>query len=279
MSNPTVFITSQGTRYLKEPGVVLLSKPSVDLSGMTDFLDDLDFGDYLNDPIDLPSGAQLCKTAGQLCYMSFGEKRTKNIDAEKYFNNILSSSHGSVLEHANYSFLLYGISRSLTHELITHRLLSKSQVSQRYISGKMLRFVERPEYQNNEVLHLMFEKRINQAIWEYLTIATLLAERQEAGEAILSAEAKTDLRKKINQAARSCLPNETEAPTIVTTNIRAWRHIIEARASEHAETEIRAVAMKVFYLLQATEPILFADYDVVYLADGTEAVRTKYRKV
>jgi len=279
MSNPTVFITSQGTRYLKEPGVVLLSKPFVDLSGMAAFLDDLDFGDYLNDPTELPSGTQLCKTAGQLCYMSFGEKRTKNIDAEKYFHNIISSGHHSVLEHANYTFMLYGVSRSLTHELVRHRMFSYSQVSQRYISGKMLRFVERPEYQNDEMLHKIFEDRIDRVSSEYASLAYGLLLRQEAGEDILSAELKTDLRKKVNQAARSCLPNETEAPIVMTGNIRAWRHFLEMRASEHAETEIRAVAMKVFYLLQATEPILFADYEVVYLADGTEAVRTKYRKV
>jgi thymidylate synthase (FAD) len=279
MSNPTVFITSQGTRYLKEPGVVLLSKPFVDLSGMAAFLDDLDFGDYLNDPTELPSGTQLCKTAGQLCYMSFGEKRTKNIDAEKYFNNIISSGHHSVLEHANYTFMLYGVSRSLTHELVRHRMFSYSQVSQRYISGKMLRFVERPEYQNDEMLHKIFEDRIDRVSSEYASLAYGLLLRQEAGEDILSAELKTDRRKKVNQAARSCLPNETEAPIVMTGNIRAWRHFLEMRASEHAETEIRAVAMKVFLSLHATEPILFADYEVVYLADATEAVRTKYRKV
>jgi thymidylate synthase (FAD) len=278
MSNPKVFTTSQGTRYLKEPGVVLISKPSVDLSGMADFLDDLDFSEYLLD-WSLSPGAQLCKTAGQLCYMSFGEKRTKNVDAEKYFNHIKEAHHGSVLEHANYSLLLYGVSRSQTHELITHRFLSKSQVSQRYVSGNLLRFVERPEYQDDEELHTMFEERIDRTFNEYHIIADRLLERQKAGSKLLSAEYKTDLRKKVNQTARSVLPNETEAPSIVTTNIRAWRHIIEARAHAGAEIEIRALAMKVFHILQATEPILFADYEVVYLADGTEAVRTEYRKV
>jgi len=279
MSNPTVFTTSQGTRYLKEPGVVLLSRPSVDLSGMSAFLDGLGCSEYLNDPTNLPSGTQLCKTAGQLCYMSFGEKRTKNDNAEKYFEHIKEAYHGSVLEHANYSVLLYGVSRSQTHELITHRFLSKSQVSQRYVSGNLLRFVERPEYQDDEELHAMFEERIDKTFKEYHIIAGKLLERQKAGNKILIADIKTDLRKKVNQAARSVLPNETEAPCIVTTNIRAWRHIIESRAHIGAEIEIRALAMKVFHLLQSTEPILFADYTVEGLADGTEAVRTEYRKV
>lgn len=278
MSNPTVFTTSQGTRYLKESGVVLISRPSVDLSGMADFLDDFGFSEYLLE-WSLSPGAQLCKTAGQLCYMSLGEKRTKNADAEKYFDNILLSGHGSVLEHANYTFMIYGVSRSLTHELVRHRMFSYSQVSQRYISGKMLRFVERPEYQNDEMLHKIFEDRIDLVSVEYAAVADHLIHMQKIGEAILNAEHKTDLRKKINQAARSCLSNETEAPIVMTGNIRAWRHFLEMRASEHAEIEIRAVAMKVFHILQSTEPILFADYEVVHLADGTSAVRTEYRKV
>ena len=191
----------------------------------------------------------------------------------------MSSRHGSVLEHVFLSLLFYGMSRSESHELVTHRFLSKSQVSQRYVSGKMLRFVERPEYQDDQELHWMFEKRIDQAVWEYDYIAEKLLEKQKAGSKLLSAEYKTDLRKKVNQAARSILPNETEAPIIVSTNVRAWRHIIEERASSHAEIEIRQLAMKVFCVLREVEPILFSDYTLEQLGDGTQAVSTPYRKV
>lgn len=279
MNSPTVYTTSQGTRYLKEPGVVLISRPSVDLSAMEPFLENLGFSEYLNDPTELPSGTQLCKTSAQLCYYSYGPQRTKNADAEKYFDHIKEAYHGSVLEHANYGLLLYGVSRSQTHELITHRFLSKSQVSQRYVSGNLLRFVERPEYQDDQELHTMFEERIDRTFKEYHVIADKLLERQKAGSKILSADVRTDLRKKVNQAARSVLPNETEAPCIVTTNIRAWRHIIEARAHAGAEVEIRALAMKVFHILQSIEPILFADYAIETLSDGTSALGTEYRKV
>lgn len=279
MSNPTVFQTQSGTRYLKEPGVVLIAKPAVDLSGMRDFLADFGCEDYLDDPTELTSGTQLSKVAGQLCYMSFGEKRTWNKDAQKYFENILSSRHGSVLEHVFLSLLFYGMSRSESHELVTHRFLSKSQVSQRYVSGKYLRFVERPEYQDDEELHQRFEDRIDGDYNEYHYIAEKLFEKQLAGNKLLSAEHKTDLRKKVNQAARPVLPNETEAPMIVSTNVRAWRHIIEERASEHAEVEIRQLAMKVFYCLKEAEPMLFSDYVVEELDDGTQAVSTPYRKV
>src|SRR5579884_2875786 len=101
-----------GVLYLVQPGVVLLARPSLEMGTLAGFL---------HDPTSLPDGAQLCKVAGQVCYMSFGPKRTFNAQADRYFNNLKSSGHGSVLEHANFSFLLYGISRSVTHELIRHR--------------------------------------------------------------------------------------------------------------------------------------------------------------
>ena len=67
-----------------------------------------------------------------------------------------------MLEHATFSFLCYGISRSNTHEIVRHRAgTAYSQLSQRFVSGKVLRFVERPEYRNHPSLHKRFEERIN----------------------------------------------------------------------------------------------------------------------
>lgn len=139
--------------------------------------------------------------------------------------------------------------------------------------------MERPEYQNVPDLHERFLKRIDAAALEYENIAKRLIELQTSGEQILSAEAKTDLRKKVQQCARSVLPNETEAPIVVTGNVRAWRHFIEMRANEHAETEIREVAFRIFLCLVLVESILFDDYEIKKLSDGTHAVTTKYRKV
>lgn len=279
-----VLITEQGTPYLQQPGVHLIAKPHVALQSLRDFLEgfppELEFPTYLDDPTPLPPGTQLCKAAGQLCYASFGPRRTKNVAAEQYFKNIKESGHGSVLEHANFTFLFYGISRSVTHELVRHRAgFSYSQISQRYVSNKVLRFVERPEYVNDPKLHALFIERIDRAAKEYDEIAEMLIQRQKEGVEILSAEARTDLRKKVQQTARSVLPNETEAPIVVTANARAWRHFLEMRANPHAETEIRALAFNTYLCLAAADPILFGDYEIVAVPDGTYAVDTQYRKV
>lgn len=279
-----VLHTDGGTPYLQEPGVVLLALPAVDTRGMGAFLGGFDpaleFPAYLDDPTTLPPAEHLCKTAGQVCYASFGPKRTWNEQAEKYLLNIKSSGHGSVLEHANFSVLVYGVSRSLTHELVRHRAgTAFSQLSQRYVSGRVLRFVERPEYRADPELHRLFCARIDNAAGGYARLTEMLLERQKAGGQILSAEARTDLRKKVQQCSRSLLPNETEAPLVMTANARAWRHIIEMRASPHAELEIREMAVRAYRVLREAAPILFGDYEERELPDGTCVVETQYPKV
>jgi thymidylate synthase (FAD) len=278
-----VYRTRAGTTYLRVPGVVMLARPRTNVAGLGGFLEgfdpDLGFPAYVEDPTWLPDSSQLCKTAGQLCYASFGPRRTTNENAAAYFERLTSAGHGSVLEHANFSFLLYGISRSVTHELVRHRAgVGISQISQRYVSGRVLRFVERPEYQDDPELHVLFEERADRAAAEYEAMADRLLERQKSGAALLDAEHKTDARKKVQQTARSVLPNETEAPMVFTGNVRALRHIIEMRADGHAESEIRNLAARLFLCLATADPILFGDYELQSLPDGTFEVKTEYRK-
>ncbi len=277
--------TSGGRYYLRRPGVAVLSKPSAPaikvLEGFLKGFDgSLQFDDYMADPQELAPAESLSKIAGQACYASFGPKRSKNSEADKYFENIVSSGHGSVLEHANFSFLLYGISRSLSHEWVRHRAgWAYSQLSQRYVSGRVLRFVERPEYQDDEVLHARFEKRIEYFASEYEFLAKYLLGLQVKGKGVLSAQTKTDLRKKVQQVARSVLPNETETLMVTTGNVRALRHVATMRASEHAEVEIREASFRVFICMALLAPSLFRDYEVVDYSDGTRGVKTNYPKV
>ncbi|MDP8947945.1 MAG: FAD-dependent thymidylate synthase [Actinomycetota bacterium] len=279
----SVYRTGAGTPYLRAPGVVLLARPRTNVAGLAGFLEGFDpelgFPAYLDDPTRLPDSSQLCKTAGQVCYSSFGPRRTTNENAAAYFERLTSAGHGSVLEHASFSFLLYGISRSVTHELVRHRAgVGFSQTSQRYVSGSVLRFVERPEYQSDEELHRLFEERVDRAAAEYGEMADRLLERQEGGNSMLSADYRTDARKKVQQTARSLLPNETEAPMVFSGNVRALRHIVEMRADAHAESEIRNLAVRIFLCLFTADPILFGDYRIGELPDGTFTVTTEYRK-
>jgi thymidylate synthase (FAD) len=66
---------------------------------------------------------------------------------------------------------------------------------------------------------------------------------------------------------------------VMTGNIRSWRHVIEMRASEHAEYEIRRVAYLIYKCMKEAEPILFSDYEEIESKDGVPIITTKYRKV
>ena len=285
---PKAHRTAGGVVYFTEPGVLLLSRPTFNNLSIEAFLEqfpeELQFEQYVDDQsigtVFREHGAELIKTAGQLCYMSFGPNRTKNVEAQKYINNILSSGHGSVLEHAQYSLLLWGAGRDFTHELVRHRAgVAFSQVSQRYVDGKVLRFVERPEYKDDPLLHESFENRIDRTVREYDDMARRLTARQTSGDAQLTSEKKTEMRKKVNQAARSLLPNETEAPIVMSGNIRALRHICEMRAAGAADVPIRNVTTRIFLCMQRIEPTLFADYKLLEMPDGTFCVSTDWRKV
>lgn len=283
-------MTKEGAAYFEEPGVSLLGRTMFFKGGLEPFIngfpEELGFGGYLDDEEitsasgDPEDGTELIKTAGQICYMSFGPNRTKNKDAQTYIDNILKSGHGSVLEHAQYNFLIWGADRAFTHELVRHRAgAGFSQVSQRYVDGKTLRFVERPEYQADDWLHNKFEARIDRATLEYNELAAYLAERQAQGDLQLSGEKRTELRKKVNQCARSSLPNETEAPIVLSMNARAFRHICEMRASGAADVPIRQVTTRLFLIGQFLEPKLFNDYKLLEFEDGTNGVTTDWRKV
>lgn len=275
--------TKNGTPYLQQSGVSVIATTNTNIDNAREFLDgfskDLEFQNYLNDASITESPAGLTKFAGQLCYMSFGPKRTTNSNTQKYINHIIESGHGSVLEHASISFLLWGVSRSCIFELVRHRVgTAFSQVSQRYVGGKTLRFVERPEYQNDTLLHSNFETRIDVIALQYHELTEKLISLQQDGSLDLSAEAKTDLRKKVQQVARSILPNETEAPLVFTVNIRALRHIIEMRNSPHAETEISRLFHKIFLCAKQVSPYIFNDYSIKQINNDNYVI-TDYRKV
>jgi thymidylate synthase (FAD) len=77
-------------------------------------------------------------------------------------------------------------------------------------------------------------------------------------------------RKQARQAARSVLPNATETKIVVSGNYRAWRHFVAMRATEHADVEIRELAVACLRELQRVAPNAFADFAIAGLDDGTE---------
>ncbi len=66
----------------------------------------------------------LVEFAGRGCYQSWHKPSPATSTNEGYIRHILEMQHYSVIEHAGFTVMLTGISRSCSHELVRHRHLS-----------------------------------------------------------------------------------------------------------------------------------------------------------
>ena len=231
---------------------------------------------HFESPADVPwdtdtdGGQALAEFAGRACYQSWTKPNPKTATNAGYLDHILQVGHLSVLEHGSVSFYLSGISRSLTHELIRHRHFSYSQLSQRYVPERDARMVEPDVIAADPELHERFQAAADAAQSAYDDLLEGLEKK------FADVANPTLRRKQARQAARSVLPNATETRIVVTGNYRAWRHFIAMRASEHADVEIRALAIECLKQLKEKAANVFADFQITKLDDGTEVASSPY---
>jgi thymidylate synthase (FAD) len=217
-------------------------------------------------------GERLAEFAGRLCYMS--QHNPAGRETHEYLENIKRQGHGSVLEHANYSLLLEGVSRSLTHELVRHRAgFAYSQLSQRYVDESHAAFVVPPAVIGDEPLEAVWRTQMEAAQHAYTSLVAQLMERYGW------VADKVHRRKMAREAARAVLPNATETKIVVTANARAWRTMFELRTGEGAELEIRRAAIAMLRLLSAAAPSFFSDFTIYVADDRREAARVTHHKV
>jgi thymidylate synthase (FAD) len=213
---------------------------------------------------DADGGEALTEFAGRACYQSWSKPNPRTATNAGYLRHIIDVGHFSMLEHASVSFYITGVSRSCTHELIRHRHFSYSQLSQRYVPETESRVVVPPGMEDDDELRSILTEAADASRATYDDLLDKLeAKFADQPNALLR-------RKQARQAARAVLPNATETRIVVTGNYRAWRHFIAMRASEHADIEIRRLAIACLRLLVDVAPAVFGDFDITTLADGTE---------
>ena len=121
------------------------------------------------------------------------------------------------------TFLLDGVSRALTHQLVRHRLLSFSQESQRYVS-------------------------LDKGGWYPIVpsaIASKTQARQIVDETWRASERGYEQLRELGirkEDARYLLPNATSTTIMVSGSIAAWRDVFGQRCAPDAQWEIRDVA-------------------------------------
>lgn len=189
----------------------------------------------------------LIEYSGRLCYMS--QHNPGNKGTTQYIENILEMGHGSVLEHANFSLLLEGVSRSCSHEIVRHRAgCAYSQLSQRFVGGWPDIVMPPAVVALSELQQGAWRRGVDRVLHEYATQMDILQ--------------NTGLRgKQLKEAARGLLPNCVATKLVMSANARAWRHIIELRCSPGADAEIRRLFLAVLGVLKGEAPAVFGDFD------------------
>jgi thymidylate synthase (FAD) len=205
---------------------------------------------------ELPRASEmLIEFAGRVCYRSSEPGLNPNVtrirtEQDQYFENLLKSFHGSVLEHANYSFVFRGVSRVFTHELVRHRAGSAfSQESLRYVRLTDIGFRVPPALEpiRDQVLSLV--ERLEEF---QLTAAEELGLDEEG--------LPFSVKKEVTSALRRLAPIGLSTDIVWTANVRTLRHVIEMRTARGAEEELRMVFDEVGKLMRAEAPNLFQDF-------------------
>lgn len=260
-------------KIVTEPEVYVVGRQTVNAAEVQRFLDEHD----TSWNTETEKGAEfLTEMAGRVCYMSFGSKQGRRSNSE-YMSNIIDSGHGSVLEHGVWNFIIAGVSRTFTHELIRHRAgWGYSQLSQRYVDESTADFVEPDIIAGDPDAHQLWLKTIESSHRAYCDLVERLTALVDDQYPALS---RTSKRKMARQAARSVLPNATETKIFVTANARALRHFVELRGGAGADPEIRKVAVKMLEIMRGEAPNIFSDFEVVTLEDGSQGVSTGHHKV
>jgi thymidylate synthase (FAD) len=208
---------------------------------------------------------RIVEAAGRTCYLSFANPSGR--DTSDYIRNLIRQGHESVLEHVSWTFLLAGVSRAFTHQLVRHRAgFSYSQLSQQYVDHRSIRFVVPAELQGHPELLVSWKS----AVLAQRNIYVELVESLDRSPSSLKSREKL---RSMRSAARSVLPNCVEAVIAVTANARAWRHFLEVRGATEGDIEMRRVCALLFDVLKQDAPDIFFDFSQKSLVDGWPIVQ------
>lgn len=243
---------------------------AVDRDEVNRWLDYLNVRNYqIPDEQEASDPALLVALAAKRCYMSFEPGLNPNInkvrsDLVVYFDNLLKSKHGSVFEHAVYSFAIEGVSRVFTAEMNRHRAgWAVSEGSLRFI-----RFNEDISYWLPLSLQVNVEddeeltkkKLLSQIIFNRVFADIEVSYQQLLETWDMDNEKNFEYKKKITSCLRRIIPMGVATGGIWTGNIRALRHVIALRTEPSAEEEIFYVFSRIAKIIIEKEPLLFKDF-------------------
>jgi thymidylate synthase (FAD) len=218
---------------------------------------------------DISQAEQIVEVAGRICYMSFGDKQSPRKNGQ-YIQRLIDQGHESVLEHVSWGFILTGISRAFTHQLVRHRVgFSFSQLSQQYHEETDAEFIE-PQVDLPPHARAAWERAMLTAKQAYAEILDSLRSLEKHGPT--DDVALKEVRRAVRSTARSVLPNATQTKIFVTANARALRHFFSVRGALAGDLEMRQVAAEMLRFVKQTAPSLFFDFEIDMMSDGSPIV-------
>lgn len=187
----------------------------------------------------------LTEFAARMCYQSWHEGRPHR----EHIQHLTAVQHLSVFEHNVFTFALAGISRSLTHELVRHRHMSFSQLSQRYVDHTKwnLGFVVPPDmiqhFKDNPQAEISWAADREYDLNEYSNYLNTLSGSELT-------------RKRLRQAARNCLPNCMETRMVVSGNARTWLEACLKRRPPGTTMENSPADLEIWRLFDSIKLVL-----------------------
>src|SRR6266540_2914436 len=159
-------------KIIREPEIYIVGRQTLDREAIDRFLGDQGLSWETDTEV---GGEQMVEAGGRICYMSFGKGRKTN---REYIQNLISMKHGSVLEHATWDFIITGVSRSFTHELVRHRSgWGYSQLSQRYVDESVAEYVEPDCIAADPELHRIWLETVAQSHQAYIRLVEGLQDK------------------------------------------------------------------------------------------------------
>lgn len=207
---------------------------------------------------------KIIASAAKLCYSSAGvDTILDGLTVEKtteFINMLMSLSHESPIEHASFTFAVEGVSRSLTHQLVRHRIASYSQQSQRYVKLNQFEYIIPPEIEGIKEAKDIYINAMKEAQESYDNLISILFDKHlnslmEKGASV--EKAKKMAEKKSIEDARYVFPNACETKIVLTMNARTLYNFFVHRCCERAQWEIRNLADEMLKEVKKVAPTLF----------------------
>ncbi len=269
----------------KEMEVELIVKPTVHVLSVPQFFPHPRYKLPTHQPISEDEtvlqgtpAEQLIAHGGKGCYDSYGEGGRS---IEEHIRALVDVGHGSVLEHANISVFVEGISRGCSHEVVRHRAgFAYSQRSTRYVDEAACSVVLEPHMaelygrlMEHQPILMPKPQEINLVRRYIASLTDSVQEYRWAVDRLLELVPDNlkprDRRKWARGKARQLLPIALETRMTITGNLRAWRHFFVARSSRYAEPEVRRLAFAICDQISPYAPSVFTDlWDHATMQDG-----------